>query len=351
MDVNVNKQENSGMRYDLSKFIRYFHNGLSYVLGLEKVTGPPAHIHIETTNICNFRCVYCPQSLPDEHFKILGRGKMKFDDFKLIVDKLTNEYKIERIVLTRDGEPLVHPELEDFVGYCSRKGVQTTVGSNGSLISEERAARLIKNGLSIMKGDFCFDKNEYESLRVAANYEKSLAGYRNMLKTAKETDSNFHLVLVDLHTYYLNDPSEIDESIENLRSLFAGYERYLQIGKAVMHNALGESRETLSSSDKIGSKRRYNLCHHPWLEMVIDYKGNVVACCRDLRSEYQVGNIFKAANIDREIWNGEKMRYLRRNLKKKRPENIEICSKCDLPYGVSYAGKSITGKIMRFLKQ
>jgi len=339
------------MSYELSKLWRYFHNGLSYILGLEKVTGPPAHIHIETTNICNFRCVYCPQSMPDDHFRILGRGKMTFDEYKQIIDKLTGKYKIERIVLTRDGEPLVHPDLEKFVWYSNQKGIKTTLGSNGSLISMERARRLIKNGLTIMKGDFCIDKNEYEVLRVGATYEKSLEGYRNILKAAKELDAEFRLVLVDLHTYYLKETSEINNSLDGLRSLFVGYENWLGIGKAVMHNALDESKEKLSTSNKLVSKTRYNLCHHPWLEMVIDYKGNVVACCRDLRSEYQVGNILDVQNIDKEIWNGEKMRSLRRNLRKKRPENINICKKCDLPYGISYAGDSISGKIIRFLRK
>jgi len=332
--------------------VRYFHNGFSYTLGFEKVTGGPAHIHIETTNICNFKCVYCPQSIPDEHFKILGRGKMPFERYKQLIDKLTSEYSIERIILTRDGEPLVHPQLEDFVQYTTKKGIKTTIGSNGSLISPERAKRLLENGLSIVKGDFCSDKEEYEGLRVGANFEKSLAGYRAMLKAAKELNAdNFYLLLVDLHTFKLSDPDEIARSLDKLRLLFPDGGRWLRIGKTVMHNALGESAETLSSSDNLDSKDHYNLCHHPWLEMVVDYKGNVVACCRDLRSEYQVGNIYEVKNINKEIWNGKRMRRLRRSLKKRQPEQINICAKCDLPHGISYAGKSVTGKILRFLRK
>jgi radical SAM protein with 4Fe4S-binding SPASM domain len=334
----------------LSKILRYFYNGLSYVLGLEKVVGAPAHIHIETTNICNFRCIYCPQSLPDDHFQIIGHGKMTYDQYKQILDKITKAYKIERIILTRDGEPLVHPDIEKFVLYTSKKGIKTTIGSNGSLISIERARLLIKNGLSIMKGDFCVDKGEYENLRVGAKYEKSLEGYLNILRAAKEFNANFNLVLIDLHTYYLSEPIEINQSLDNLKSLFQGFEDWLSIGKALMHNALGESKESFSSSRKNPSKKRYNLCHHPWLEMVIDYKGNIVGCCRDLRSEYQLGNIFDIKNIDKEIWNGKNMRNLRKNLKRRHPENINICAKCDLPYGISYAGKSIPGKIMKFLR-
>jgi radical SAM protein with 4Fe4S-binding SPASM domain len=340
------------MRYDLSKILKYFENGISYVFELEKVIGSPAHVHIETTNICNFKCVYCPQSMPDEHFKIIGRGKMEFVVYQSIIDKLLNSFRIERIVLTRDGEPLVHPELEEFIAYNTHKGVKTTIGSNGSLITIDRAKRLIQNGLSILKGDFCFDKEKYENLRVGARYEKSLNGYRNMLMSAKEQKSDFKLVLVDLNTYDLTDPLAIDESMQQLRSLFDEFDQWLSIGVAVMHNALGESQETLSTSFKKfkGKKTKYNLCHHPWLEMVIDYRGNVVACCRDLRSEYQLGNILEVGDVKNEIWNGEKMRYLRRQLKHKQPEKVDICHKCDLPYGISYAGNSIPKKILRFLK-
>ena len=244
----------------------------------------------------------------------------------------------------------MHPDIEKFVLYANDRGIETTLGSNGSLISYERGRQLIANGLSIMRGDFCFDKKEYENLRTGARHETSLEGYRNMLKAAKELNADFLLILIDLHSYYLSDPGEIDQSLDNLRSLFKGYEKWLYISRAVMHNALGESQKLFSSSKKYLSRKKYNLCHHPWFEMVIDYKGNVVGCCRDLRSEYQAGNIFDVSNIDKEIWNGEKMRYLRRNLKSRHPENINICSACDLPYGISYAGRSIPGKILRFLR-
>jgi len=338
------------MVYNFSRIKEYFFSGCSYILALEKVFGPPAKVHIEVTNICNFRCIYCPQSVPNEHFKILGRGKMSFETYKLIIDRLVDTCRLKKIVLTRDGEPLVHPELEDFVKYNTLKGLKTTMGSNGSLITPKRALSLINNGLSLMKGDFCYDKKKYESLRVGSNYEKSLQGYTNILKAAKEHNATFMLVLVDLNTYSLTDHVSISESIARLRSLFKGYEKWLDVGKAVMHNALGESKTTFSTSVKIfqGKKRKYNLCHHPWLEMIIDYKGNVVGCCRDLRSEYQLGNILDTDDIAKNIWNGEKMRYLRRNLARRRPENINICKKCDLPYGVSYAGSSIPKKILRF---
>ena len=207
---------------------------------------------------------------------------------------------------------------------------------------------MIRSGLFSLKGDLCADRTYYEKVRAGGRFDQALQGYRHLLQAAKEADAEFRLVLVDLYSYELHSAEEIEESLNRLRALFAGYERWLSVGPAKMHNALGEAQQTFSFSRRLPQKT-YNRCHHPWLEMVIDYRGNVVGCCRDLRSEYQVGNILQANDIDKELWNGERMRYLRRNLRKKRPDKINICSKCDLPYGESYAGKTITGKIKRFL--
>ncbi len=327
---------------------RYFLNGLSYVLGTDSVFAPPIHIHLETTNICNFKCVYCAQSQPEEHFKILGRGKMPLDMYKKIIDKLTAAYKIEWLVLTRDGEPLANPDLEQFIAYRVHKGIKTSIGSNGSLITAERAEALIAAGLLSIKGDFCYDREYFEQIRVGADYDAVLSGYQNIVRAAAEKNVPFNLILVDLNTYQLEDETEIQESMNQTAGLFKEGRRYLSVHTAKMHNALGESQENFSSSQK-NSSRHYNRCHHPWFEMVIDYKGNVVGCCRDLRSEYQAGNILETEDINRDIWNGKQMRSLRRSLRKKQPEKINICSKCDLPYGESYAGRSISGKIRRFL--
>ena len=338
------------MKNPLQKIIEYWRSGLSYGLGLERSLAGPITVHIETTNICNFRCIYCPQSKPDEHFKLLGRGKMSLETFKLILDKILQAWPLNEIVLTRDGEPLVHPELEKFIAYASGSGLNVTIGSNGSYLEPERSQHLIDSGLTKVKGDFCADKQKYEEMRVGGEWEKVLAGYHSLLHYAVAHQKNFHLVLVDLCTYGLSEPEAVQHSLHSLRSLFPFPDKYLSIGPAMMHNAFDEAQVILSTSGKI-PRHKYNRCHHPWIELVIDYRGNAVGCCRDLRSEYILGNIISCADVKRDIWNGRAMRHLRKQLRSKKPENISICNKCDLPYGISYAGSGIFNKYFRFLQR
>jgi len=109
------------------KIKRYWRVGFSYALGLNRTLAGPIAVHIETTNICNFRCVYCPQSKPEDHFATLGRGKMSLSDFKVILDKVLSAWNIHELVLTRDGEPLVHPRLHEFIAYAAQKNLDVTI--------------------------------------------------------------------------------------------------------------------------------------------------------------------------------------------------------------------------------
>ena len=332
------------------KIKRHWKVALSYGLGLPYSLSGPITVHIETTNICNFRCVYCPQSNSDQHFQILGRGKMPFDNYRNILDKVLQTWPIREIVLTRDGEPLVHPELEKFIAYAVSKNLEVSIGSNGSYFNRERIIRLIEAGLTKVKGDFCPGKEKYESLRKGGKWETVLEGYRALIEYAIQERKKFHLVLVDLNTYDLKNPEAVAASLQEMHRLFPYPSEYLSINAAMMHNSFDEATVVLTSSQKL-SKRKYNRCHHPWIELVIDYKGNAVGCCRDLRSEYILGNVLECNDINAEIWNGERMRYLRKRLAKRSPQSMVTCNKCDLPYGVSYAGRGIINKFFRFLNR
>jgi radical SAM protein with 4Fe4S-binding SPASM domain len=337
------------MRNTISKIKNHWKTGLSYGFGLSRSLAGPITVHIETTNICNFRCIYCPQSDPDKHFNILGRGKMSFEDFKIIIDKIIQTWSLKEIILTRDGEPLVHPQLSQFIRYASDKGLDVTIGSNGSYFTKDRVKELIDSRLTKVKGDFCVDKKYYQSLRVGGKWEQVLQGYRALLQYSISQNKRFQLVLVDLNSHQLTNPHAIKKSLNAMHELFSYPYPYLSIGPALMHNAFDEAAVSLSHSERL-TDHRYNRCHHPWIELVIDYKGNAVGCCRDLRSEYILGNVLETNNLKEEIWNGKKMLYLRAKLARKKPESINTCSKCDLPYGVSYAGRGIFSKYFRFLK-
>ena len=64
----------------------------------------PESFSIETVNICNAKCWFCPQ--PD-HTR--SKGYMEIDVFKKIIDEISqNKNKVKSIALFMDGEPSLH---------------------------------------------------------------------------------------------------------------------------------------------------------------------------------------------------------------------------------------------------
>jgi radical SAM protein with 4Fe4S-binding SPASM domain len=330
------------------RYLAQIPTGLSYLLKRENNWGQPVFFTIETVNSCNFRCIYCPQSDQGNHF-INGQGTMSFDDFKKIIANLRSAFDVGIVSLHRDGEPLMNKQLELFIAHLTELGVYVTVSTNCSLLPEERAKRLIASGLRMAGTDFCADPEVYERLRARGVWTKTLDGIKNLLRAGAEAKADFRVVIKDIATNNC-PPERVGALMEQTRKLFAEWSDRVNIIPVYFHNALGEAlvnlsnTQTLASSPAVGG--HYTLCHQPWVNFTVDYAGRVVGCCRDLRSEYVLGSLLHEPAA--EIWNGEKMRQLRRALADKHPDRINICKSCDVPWQGSYSGRTPFEKVRKF---
>lgn len=326
-------------------YLKYARVGLNYLLKKQKLpAGKILGLTIEPTNICNLRCVYCPQSRPEEHF-VHGKGSMSFEDYKKILDNILSDFQPEFVSLHRDGEPLLHRNLEKFISYTVSRGLKTLTSSNCTLLDRSRSESLLKAGLSLIKTDFCADRELYERLRVGASWEKTYNGMINILELAQRWNIPFRINITDISTYE-KSTREKRKNIKELERLFKAYKSRIHVGEVYFHNSLGESKEAFGS-DPPAEGKRYILCHHPWVHIVVDFRGNVVSCCRDLRSEYIIGNLLEDRMVD--IWNNRKFMFLRKALIEKEIDKISTCRKCDLPYGGSYSGSSFINKAFNLI--
>lgn len=123
---------------------------------LEKILplDTPFVVYIEPTNVCNFRCQFCPTGDPDL-LRRVGRpiATMKLDLFKKIVDDLKAfPQKLKLLSLYKDGEPLVHKLFPDMVRYARDAGVAERIWTktNGSLLNPELNARIADAGLDLI---------------------------------------------------------------------------------------------------------------------------------------------------------------------------------------------------------
>jgi radical SAM protein with 4Fe4S-binding SPASM domain len=99
----------------------------------------PTTAQVEITNLCNLDCLMCPRKKLNVKYK-----EVSLEYFKEIVTKLKG---IKNIILTGWGEPLFHKNLPEMVDFCTKRGIFTSLTSNGLLLTPSLSKRLIDSGL------------------------------------------------------------------------------------------------------------------------------------------------------------------------------------------------------------
>ena len=75
----------------------------------------PLTVHIEPTNICNFKCKICPLSFDNYEEKADGLHSLSLEDFELIKNELKTLPKLKSLNFFMMGEPLVNKNLSKFI--------------------------------------------------------------------------------------------------------------------------------------------------------------------------------------------------------------------------------------------
>lgn len=94
-------------------------------------------VYIEITNICNMACSFC-----HGHSRLPRR--MSHEEFSRVLDQLEGQTKY--IYYHLMGEPLIHPELPDFLETAKARGFKSIITTNGTLL-EKRGDEIIAAGV------------------------------------------------------------------------------------------------------------------------------------------------------------------------------------------------------------
>lgn len=91
-------------------------------------------VNIEISNICNLQCSFCPEV-------IRAKKLMDLSLFKKIIEQVAP--LTEQVCFHLMGDPLVHPELEQFVEVCDQHQVKIFLVTNGVLMREKQSELLL----------------------------------------------------------------------------------------------------------------------------------------------------------------------------------------------------------------
>jgi len=287
---------------------------LDFIRRRRRVRGKPFRLWIETASACNLRCVMCP----NKELAADKKGLMSLDLFKKIIDECRSF--VSDVYLHHRGEPLLNPALFAMIAYARQAGLKTRFHTNGALLDEDKAIRLLEAGPDLVSFSFDgFTSESYEKIRVGAVFEKTLANIIRFAKLRGERKLKKPYIVIEKIRF--NDPlSPTDQTraAETARQLLeAGVDEIIEKEEYTWAEASGPEQN---------KPRPGAVCTFPWYAMVICADGTVTPCPQDFFAAIKLGNVAEVSLS--EIWNGPAYQALRSNLASDLTA-LPLCRKCD----------------------
>jgi len=274
----------------------------------------PVRLWIETTSICNLRCVMCP----NKDLKKEEKGFMDPALFRKIIDEARG-FLFDANLIHR-GEGLLHPDFPSLVEYAHAAGIHTKFHTNATLLNEDLSRRLILSGLDQISFSFDgFDKETYESIRVNADFDKTLRNIVRFLEIKRELGSRNPYTVFEI----IHFPESAKDAEGRRRKEFLKNFRGLPLDRLEikeMHNWAGEIAQA-------PPRREYAPCTFLWQALVIFWDGTVLPCTQDFHGYYSLGNV--RTETLAQIWNNERLVRLREKILRREIDDLETCSQCD----------------------
>jgi MoaA/NifB/PqqE/SkfB family radical SAM enzyme len=274
--------------------------------GRDRAPRAPEIVQIESTNICNAKCVFCPR---DEMQR--RQGVMDMALYRKIVDECA-ALGITHVRVHNYGEPFIDRRLVEKVRYAKACGIaEVGMISNGSLITDEVARGMIEAGLDAINISVDASGREvFETTRVGLSYDKVIANIERIIRIRADLGRRRPKLILSFVRQ--NDSADEQAFIEHWRR------RADKIHVTDLHNWAG----TLNRESDVNYP-----CYRPWLTFTVLWDGRVSLCCADFDGREILGDL-RTSSIAA-IWNAEPYRRARRlHLESGGPD---ICRSCDLP--------------------
>lgn len=326
------------------------------LLNGEHAFAGPFFVTVDITRRCNLHCLGCQyHSTEIESTSGIETGDqdLSIELFEILCEDL-KKMGTKSMVLTGDGEPLLHPDLLDFIIMAKDAGLSVELFTNGTLLNEERIRDLAISGLDRIKislwgatlEDYMdthpgtnpayFDK-VISSIRYFADHKKMKASERPVINVHYPINRlNFEKIgaMVELAADTRIDSltfspfktrrgrlSHISLSAEQQARLYPvmkSAKRHLK-SLSIEHNI-----SNLLLRYRIGEEVWLKIpCYMAWLHARIKVDGSVKPCNS---CDISMGNLHRC-NM-KKIWNDKNFRVFRRRTSDKKGLHM-MASHCD----------------------
>jgi len=165
----------------------------------------PLAMLIDPSNICNFKCSFCPTG-DKKLLKSVNRpqGTMGFDLFCKIIDDIkymisSTNIKLKKLLLYKDGEPLINKNFSEMVAYAKEQQVAESIETttNASLLTLQKSQDIISAGLDEMRISIEHVTNDgYKSITgTCSDYDKIKNNVKTLYKEKLKRNSSLRVLV------------------------------------------------------------------------------------------------------------------------------------------------------------
>ncbi|GAB4293658.1 MAG: radical SAM protein [Ignavibacteriaceae bacterium] len=294
---------------------------------------------IDPVNICNLDCPLCASK--NQNYE---KGKMSFDTFRMILDKIPS---LRVIILFNWGEPLLHGDIFKIIREAVRRNIYTITHTNFSFKQKpEFFNNLVRSGLHqlVISADGASQKS-YEKYRVKGNFQW-VRNNMEMIVAAKRTlkSRDPKIIWKFLVNRYNEDEIDYAKKMANNIGVEILFDKMgladdipdLAFPGTVeerMKQWLPRDKKYILDYYKNGQKLPINNqpCNQLFKSVVINPDAKVTPCCWVTSKENVYGDLNKQSFS--EIWYNDKYRYSRSLFNKLKYEgdiNYTICTNCEI---------------------
>ena len=229
--------------------------------------------YIEITNICNLNCSFCPGTKREGRF-------MSKEEFEHIASSLVGHTKFLYFHLM--GEPLLHPQLGEFLEIAHSKDFRVIITTNGTLLAE--AAPILLSADALHRVNISLQSFEGSGGREAEGYIASVCSFARALtekgglcslrlwNEGGENSLNGKIISL-LESHYPFPWEDCGKNIRLAPRLFL------------------EHGDKFDWPDLEGAERNVSFCYGLRDQIGILCDGTVVPCCLDSDGSIPLGNL------------------------------------------------------------
>ena len=232
-------------------------------------------IYVEISNLCNLHCAFCPGTKR-------APGRMTKEAFAELLPKLRpyTEYLYFHIM----GEPLCHPQLEEFLNLAGEGGFKVIITTNGTLLARQQKMLLAAPALHKVN----ISLHAFEANDLEVDFGRYLDDCFAFGKAANGTK----LVVYRLWNQG-GAEAKNQEILSRMKEHFPGQWEQKRQGIRIADGTYLEQGEKFDWPDLQAEEGDETLfCYGLRDQLGVLCDGSVVPCCLDHEGDLTLGNIF-----------------------------------------------------------